>query len=220
MQRGTDAVGLSIGWTHLPAAAACVRVSVAQIQGARAVLSGVTGAEPAASGCPPHHRDLGECQRQDPLLCLPLPRLVFSPQSRSYSPAPRYLLTSVSLYICRMVISHLWCTKEANNFLVAFVISAAETVYKIRFATEPDLTHFAQYASCLLGSSTEVPQSTCYVVKVPQSCPTLCNPMDYTVHGILQARILEWVAFPFARASSQPRNRPGVSYIAGRFFTK
>ena len=33
-------------------------------------------------------------------------------------------------------------------------------------------------------------------VKVTQSCPTLCNPIDYTVHGILQARILEWVAFP------------------------
>ena len=32
--------------------------------------------------------------------------------------------------------------------------------------------------------------------KVAQSCPILCNPMDYTVHGILQARILEWVAFP------------------------
>ena len=43
-------------------------------------------------------------------------------------------------------------------------------------------------------------------VKVPQSCPTLCNPMDYTVHGILQARILEWVAFPFSRGSSQPRS--------------
>ena len=36
-------------------------------------------------------------------------------------------------------------------------------------------------------------------VKVAQSCPTLCDPMDYTVHGILQARILEWVAFPFSR---------------------
>ena len=42
-------------------------------------------------------------------------------------------------------------------------------------------------------------------VKVTQSCPTLCNPRDYTVHGILQARILEWVAFPFSRGSSQPR---------------
>ena len=39
-------------------------------------------------------------------------------------------------------------------------------------------------------------------VKVAQSCPTLCDPMDYTVHEILQVRILEWVAFPFSRGSS------------------
>ena len=43
--------------------------------------------------------------------------------------------------------------------------------------------------------------------------------MDYTVHGILQARILEWVAFPFSRGSSQPRNRTQVSHSAGGFFT-
>ena len=43
--------------------------------------------------------------------------------------------------------------------------------------------------------------------------------MDYRVHGILQARILEWVAFPFSRGSSQPRDRTQVYYIAGRFFT-
>ena len=55
-----------------------------------------------------------------------------------------------------------------------------------------------QLASCV---------TTCRVkVKVAQSCPTLCNPMDYTVHGILQARILEWVTFPFSRGSSQPRD--------------
>ena len=56
-------------------------------------------------------------------------------------------------------------------------------------------------------------------VKVTQSCPTLCGPIDYTVHGILQARILEWVAFPFSRGSSQPRDWIQVSRIAGRFFT-
>ena len=56
-------------------------------------------------------------------------------------------------------------------------------------------------------------------VKVAQSYPTLCDPMDYTVHGILQARILEWVAFPFSRESSQPRDRTQVSCIAGGFFT-
>jgi len=44
-------------------------------------------------------------------------------------------------------------------------------------------------------------------VKVAQLCPTLCNPVDFTVHGILQARILEWVAFPFSRGTSQPRDR-------------
>ena len=56
-------------------------------------------------------------------------------------------------------------------------------------------------------------------VKVAQSCPTLCNPMDHRVYGILQARILEWVAFPFSRGSSQPRDQTQVSCIAGRFFT-
>ena len=55
-------------------------------------------------------------------------------------------------------------------------------------------------------------------VKVAQSCPTHCNPMDnYTVHGILQARILESVGFPFSRGSSQPRDRTQVFRIAGRF---
>ena len=56
-------------------------------------------------------------------------------------------------------------------------------------------------------------------VKVAQLCPTLCDPMDYTVHGILYTRILEWVAFPFSRGSSQPRDQTQVSRIAGGFFT-
>ena len=53
-----------------------------------------------------------------------------------------------------------------------------------------------------------------YTVKVAQSCLTLCGPTDYTVHEILQARILEWVAFPFFRGSFQPRDRTQVSEIA------
>ena len=56
-------------------------------------------------------------------------------------------------------------------------------------------------------------------LKVAQSCPTLCDPMDYTVHGILQARIPEWVSFPFSRGSSQLRDQTQVSRVAGRFFT-
>ena len=56
-------------------------------------------------------------------------------------------------------------------------------------------------------------------VKVAQSCPTLCNPMDYTVRGILQGRILEWVVFPFSRGFSQPRDQTQVSCTEGSFFT-
>ena len=41
-------------------------------------------------------------------------------------------------------------------------------------------------------------------VKVTQSCPIPCDPMDYILHGIIQVRILEWVAFPFSKGSSQP----------------
>ena len=55
--------------------------------------------------------------------------------------------------------------------------------------------------------------------KVTQSCLTVCDPMDCIVHGILQARILEWVAFPFFRGSSQPTSRSQVSRIWGGFFT-
>jgi len=55
-------------------------------------------------------------------------------------------------------------------------------------------------------------------VKVAWSCPTLWDPMDI-VRGILQARVLECVAYLFSRRSSQPRDRTQVSHIAGRFFT-
>ena len=59
--------------------------------------------------------------------------------------------------------------------------------------------------------------------EVSQSCPTLCDPMDYSppgssIHGILQARILEWVAISFSRGSSWPRDWTQVSCIVGRRF--
>ena len=56
-------------------------------------------------------------------------------------------------------------------------------------------------------------------VKVTQSFLTLCDRMDYTGHGILQARILEWVAIPIFRGSSQPRDWTQISRTAGGFFT-
>ena len=56
-------------------------------------------------------------------------------------------------------------------------------------------------------------------VKVAQSCPTLCYPKDCTVHGTVQARILEWVASPFSGGSSQPKDLTQVSHFVGGFFT-
>ena len=57
-------------------------------------------------------------------------------------------------------------------------------------------------------------------VKATQLCLALCDPMYNTVHGILQARALEWVAFSFSRGPSKPRGQTQVSCIAGGFFTR
>ena len=62
-----------------------------------------------------------------------------------------------------------------------------------------------------------------WVSEVAQSCPTLCDPINCSLpgsslHGILQARILEWVAISFSRVSSRLRDRTQVSCIAGRRF--
>ena len=77
---------------------------------------------------------------------------------------------------------------------------------------------------CLKERGKLVKTKTCICVLVAQSCPTLCEPMDCSlpgssVHGILQARVLEWVAISFSRGSSQPRDRTFVfcvSYIGKR----
>ena len=70
--------------------------------------------------------------------------------------------------------------------------------------------------SCSVSLSAN---GTCVCAKLLQSCSTLCDPRDYslsgsTVHGILQARIMEWVAVPSSRGSSQPRDRTWVSYMS------
>ena len=61
-----------------------------------------------------------------------------------------------------------------------------------------------------------------WCIKVKQnslSCVQLFATMDYTISGILKAKMLEWVTYPFSRGSSRPRNWTGVSCIAGGFFT-
>ena len=74
--------------------------------------------------------------------------------------------------------------------------------------------NFSSYHELLIAKSES---------EVAQSCPTLCDPMDcslpgFSIHGILQARVLEWVTISFSRGSSQPGDRTWVSHIVGRRF--
>ena len=106
-------------------------------------------------------------------------------------------------------------TKKQNLWTLATLVSVL-TDRKIVFHL------FASHHSfpcSLLNFIQVMGKSACLRAKLLQSCATLCDPMDYTVHGILQARILEWVAFPFSRESSQPRDQTQASHIAGGFFT-
>ena len=78
------------------------------------------------------------------------------------------------------------------------------------------LTSLTCLLNCAAFSEWSQGQKMC---SVAQSCPTLCNPMycsppGSSVHGIVQARILEWVAMPSSRGSFQPRDRTHVSYIS------
>ena len=108
------------------------------------------------------------------------------------------------------------CSPPGSSIQGIFLIK--NTGVSCHFLSSRDQTLFS-CISCTAGRvfTTEPPGKV--KVKVTHSCPTLCDPMNSTVHGILQARILEWVAFPFSRGSSQPRDRTQVSRIAGGFFT-
>ena len=102
-----------------------------------------------------------------------------------------FLNRSIHLHCSRT----LWCETLGECFLVSTLkFSSCET-----------------WSYCLTHSYHLEMVCVKVKVKVAQSCPTLCNPMGYTVHGILQARILEWVAFPFSRGSSQSMDRTQVS---------
>ena len=111
-------------------------------------------------------------------------------------------------------------TEMAILFLVYFLNQKKEQ--KNITHTHTHLLNHLLCANSVLGT-VEMVMTLSYKnsdkVKVTQSCLTLCDPMDCTVYGILQAKILEWVAFPFSRRSCQPRDQTHVSCIAGGFFT-
>ena len=120
------------------------------------------------------------------------------------------------LFPCLWLLSAGWEGVEIGdlnkNFYVIWSVSRLTYIFSLFYEKGAHKkSDYNQNKNCHLVN--------CKKLKVTQSCPTLYDPMDYTVHVILQARILEWVAFPFSRRSSQSRDRTQVSHIAGRFFT-
>ena len=113
-------------------------------------------------------------------------------------------------------------TLNSYNLLVlSWSVTEAEYTgpFKLKIRYEPFLKRLKINRTKKKRKTREIHWPTFVFLEVTQLYLTLCNPMDYTVHTILQARILEWVAIPFSRGSSQPRNRTQFSYIVGRFFT-
>ena len=111
-------------------------------------------------------------------------------------------LSDVCVYFTRLMVVVCW---EAGNIIIKETQYSGNDFRKKRGIFPPRL-----------GSEVKK-------VLVSQWCLTLCNPMGCSlpspsVHGILQARILAWVAIPFSRGSSRPRDRTQVSLISGRFF--
>ena len=102
--------------------------------------------------------------------------------------------------------------------------SGEQLIYQQLTDFPPSLSDFPTCSVYFTGSSLQylqvlIPWSEAKVL-VAQPCLTLCNRLPgSSVHGIFQARILEWVAIPFSRGSSQARDKTQVSCIAGRFFT-
>ena len=105
------------------------------------------------------------------------------------------------------------CSFNASNVYVSIYISVFKGFWVVRTMDIQHLTLSKHLLSKVLIMWLNVK------VKVTQSCPTHCYPMEDIVLGILQARVLEWVAFPFSRGSSQPRDWTQVYHIAGGLFT-
>ena len=102
---------------------------------------------------------------------------------------------------------NIWCMWVFSLFGFNFSSALNITIVQL-FLTcsqpciSPNIAFIASYRTNHISHLKPKPEELTLAklfVKVAQSCPTLCDPMNYTVHGILQARILEWVAFPFSR---------------------
>ena len=108
-----------------------------------------------------------------------------------------------------IILLHLWAKRRGNERTMRLKLFKSEENSFI--------------SSCIVLTSLWLtPQWSCS--EVAQSCPTLCNAMDcslpgFSIHGVFQARVLEWVAISFSRGPSRPRDQTQVSCTAGRRFT-
>ena len=129
------------------------------------------------------------------------------PKALVYSMKQKYIFLQFSCFF--------YDPADFGNLISGYSNFSKSSLYIWKFLVhvllKPSLQDFEHYlvSMCML---------------VAQSCPAVCNPMDYSpsgssVHGSSHVRILEWVAIPFSRGSSQPRDRTRISCIAGRFFS-
>jgi len=124
--------------------------------------------------------------------------------------------SSMSLFIFLMLCVA-WKTVLSNiNIPSSSIISVSSGAYSLfTFDIIVEIFGFKSVCVCVC---------VCVCVLVAQLCLTLCIPTDcsppgFSVHGILQARILQWIAISFSGGTFQLRDRTLVSYLAGRFFT-
>ena len=149
-----------------------------------------------------------------------------SPATEEHSPELQYTGCPKSHQTHWHLITHYWtlhCTPERRNPIPPTRTQAtqASLTRKPWQATRPTPPTVRKLHNKENPTNCQNMESES---EVAQSCLTLCDPMDYSlsgfsIDGIFQARVLEWIAISFSRGSSWPRNRTQVSCIAGRHFT-
>ena len=108
--------------------------------------------------------------------------------------------TEVTEHACMWFLVQSLVSLTSKSHLIKPSIASEPLYWSFKKNLNPNVNYHDPLSTCSPELNVQMK------VKVAQSSPTLCDPVEYTVHGILQARVLEWVAFPFSRGSSQPRD--------------
>ena len=128
------------------------------------------------------------------------PKATEGPRSLRVCKGPRHMLTNTdSIFLIPLLP---WTKLQLKSHDCAFI---STYIYIYTHTHIHIYIHTCVHACCLSMVSLYDPMD--------------CSPPSSSIHGILQARVLEWIAIPFSRGSSQPRDRTQVSCIAGGFFT-